>query len=170
MSRVWFSDLIGQRERYQSLAPKPNTTFTGLISAGKYHPSEPFRVYVKRSGDIFPIGENLQAIPTSHPDALKVMASAPSQASRSLDTGSLLHPVDSQILDLVTTNRDRGAIEIREGQEHEGRFSYRVTKTIQVEGGPRYVKIVDLNADGWNDLVVVLRNFDRVVTGRNPEI
>lgn len=40
---------------------------------------------------------------------------------------------------------------------------------IPIPGAPRSVEIVDMNGDGRNDLVVVLRNFDRMVIYENRE-
>src|SRR5439155_21508245 len=35
---------------------------------------------------------------------------------------------------------------------------------ILVPGGPRAIELVDLNGDGWNDVVIVERNFDSILT------
>jgi len=42
-------------------------------------------------------------------------------------------------------------------------------QAIPIPGAPRDLEIVDLDGDGWNDLVVVLRNFNRTITFKNNE-
>jgi len=100
---------------------------------------------------------------------LRVVASIPNQGSRSMAIGTLVSPADSGRLDLVTVNRDSGQIEIRHGNYRHNFFDHQVAQSLDVPGGPRAVEIVDLDLDGWNDLVVALRNFDRVVTFKNEQ-
>ncbi len=69
--------------------------------------------------------------------------------------------------DLVIASRDYGTIEVHRGTNGPGRFQQSVAQRIQVPGGPRALSLADLDGDGWNDLVVVLRNFDRVLTYHN---
>src|SRR4029077_9158621 len=71
------------------------------------------------------------------------------------------------IPDLVMASRETGIIEVHRGSAGPARFEQDVFQKIHVPGGPRALKIVDLDGDGWNDLVVVLRNFDRVLTYHN---
>ena len=101
------------------------------------------------------------------PGGLRIAAVIPGQSARSLDVGSLLLPAAEGVMDLVTANRDTGNLEVRQGTLRSGRFSHGATQIVRVPGGPRSVKIVDLDNDGWNDLVVVLRNFDRMVVFKN---
>src|SRR5438067_1166988 len=56
---------------------------------------------------------------------------------------------------------------VHPGFNGPGRFEQTIHQVIHVPGGPRAVKVLDLDGDGWNDLVVVLRNFDRVLTYHN---
>ena len=65
--------------------------------------------------------------------------------------------------DLVTAQRDSGTIHVHQG------ITGSIEQVITVPGGPRALEIVDMDNDGWNDLVVVLRNYDRVLTYRNEK-
>ncbi|MGH9360992.1 MAG: FG-GAP repeat domain-containing protein, partial [Thermoanaerobaculia bacterium] len=69
--------------------------------------------------------------------------------------------------ELVTAHRDSGKIEVRRGVL-DGRgqlgFEHQAYQEILVPGGPRAVEVVDLDQNGWNDLVVVVRNLDVVLT------
>src|SRR3954451_18128960 len=98
---------------------------------------------------------------------LEVQGTIPSDSVHSMDVGAITHPIASGIQDLVTAQFDRGTIIIHSASNNPTRFSSGATQTINVPGGPRAVKVTDLDGDGWKDLVVVLRNFDRVLTYHN---
>lgn len=100
---------------------------------------------------------------------LRVATVIPGQAARALDVGALLFPASEGVLDLVSANRDSGNLEIRRGTARSSKFEHQPSQVVRVPGGPRSVKIVDLDRDGWNDLVVALRNFDRIVVFKNEE-
>jgi hypothetical protein len=85
----------------------------------------------------------------------------------SLDVGPVTRQAAGNLPDLVFAKRDLGTIEVRQGIAAANRFSDSISQTIRVPGGPRALQIVDLDGDGWNDLAVVLRNFDCVLTYRN---
>jgi FG-GAP-like repeat/FG-GAP repeat len=104
------------------------------------------------------------------PDENGVLAVAgliPNQEAHSIEIGPLSEPAASGRLDLVTASRDFGTIEIHRGTDSPTRFEEQISQRINVPGGPRALQIVDLDGDGWNDLAVVLRNFDRVLTYQN---
>ncbi len=82
-----------------------------------------------------------------------------------LDVGPI---TNDGLPDLVTVHRDEGTVQIRSGIPGPARFDgLNVVQTLQVPGGPRAVKIIDLDGDNWNDLVVVVRNLDLVLTFYN---
>ncbi|MEM7384877.1 MAG: VCBS repeat-containing protein, partial [Verrucomicrobiota bacterium] len=73
---------------------------------------------------------------------------------------------------LITADKRLGTIIIHKAVEPSAfqdqvAFSNEIHQTIHVPGAPRAIGLRDLNEDGWNDLVVVLRNFDRVLTYEN---
>jgi hypothetical protein len=82
----------------------------------------------------------------------------------SLDVGPLLNPTNSPLNDLVSVQRDAGTLEIHAAANTPDGFDPIIHQRIDVPGGPRAVEIVDLNGDGWNDLVVVQRNLDSILT------
>jgi hypothetical protein len=85
----------------------------------------------------------------------------------SLDVGAIRGPSGQARNDLVTAHRDLGVVQVRCGKDGPERFEAAVCQEIQIPGGPRFLRIVDLDGDGWNDLAVVARNLDRVITYRN---
>lgn len=99
--------------------------------------------------------------------ALAPVAELTNQFVHAAVVGPILGDVNTGLNDLVTASRDAGTIEVRRGTNGAGRFQQSVTQRINVPGGPRALSIADLDGDGWNDLVVVLRNFDRVLTYHN---
>ncbi|MGI9244309.1 MAG: FG-GAP repeat domain-containing protein, partial [Verrucomicrobiales bacterium] len=82
------------------------------------------------------------------------------QRARSFALGAI-RTTDDSAPDLVTAQRDSGTIHIHQG------ITGSIEQVISVPGGPRALEILDMDNDGWNDLVVVLRNYDRVITYRN---
>jgi hypothetical protein len=152
---------------------------TNLINLGSANPEFPKPVYSMRSFRGW--GSTRDDLIVTHADSLLVWllsADGPNGALivkqtienkkiHSLDVGPLSRPIADGTPDLVSAHRDRGTVEIYQGSLGPIRFSETIYQKIDVPGGPRALEIVDLDGDGWNDLVVVLRNFDRVITYHN---
>ena len=85
-------------------------------------------------------------------------------ASHSLGIGPILSPTNSGVNDLIAVHRDAGILAIHPGLPGGAGFGQSFTTNILVPGGPRAIQMVDLNGDGWNDLIIVERNFDSVLT------
>ena len=86
----------------------------------------------------------------------------------SLDAGPLLTPASNNIPDLVTGFSREGDIEIFQGVTGtNGPFAATPSVSFFVPGGPRNLRVVDLDGDGWNDLVVVSQDQHKVLTYRN---
>jgi hypothetical protein len=83
-----------------------------------------------------------------------------------LEVGPVTSPAGGRP-DIVTVQRDLGTVQIRRGMDGPDRFEDDVYQELSIPGGPRAAQIADLDGDGWNDLVVVLRNMDRVLICRN---
>jgi hypothetical protein len=84
-----------------------------------------------------------------------------------LDVGPLLRPATNPQPDLIVAHNDRGTLQIHSSISTIARFSQVTNQVITVPGGPRNVRIADLDGDGWNDLVVVQQSFNKVLTFRN---
>ena len=91
---------------------------------------------------------------------LEIVEELTIQRARSFALGAI-RTNNPDALDLVTAQRDTGTIHIHQG------ITGTIEQVINVPGGPRALEILDMDNDGWNDLVVVLRNYDRVLTYRN---
>lgn len=85
----------------------------------------------------------------------------------SIDAGPIVSPISTGLPDLVTAHRDRGVVLVHRGDFSGAGFEQTIRQQLDIPGGPRAVQLIDLDKDGWNDLVVVLRNFDRVITYKN---
>ncbi len=85
--------------------------------------------------------------------------------TQSLTTGRVLSQ-DGE-MDLVTAARDANQVLVRRGLAGATGFDTVVAQRVYLPGAPRAMSLADVDADGWNDLIVVLRNYDRVVTLRN---
>jgi len=86
-----------------------------------------------------------------------------------VETCPITSPIADGRVDLLTAHRDLGTIRVRKGTAGPERFTDAIHQEIQIPGGPRFMAAADLNGDGWNDLAVVLRNLDRVITYRNDK-
>jgi hypothetical protein len=172
LGKVWFSYRVGVRDRHLQLirSTEDENIFRGVLPAGAYIPGASYQVIGQRTdGKTVPIGLSAANGGANREGALEVLASLPSQSARSLAVGALLRASTEGVEDLITSNRDTGSLEIRRGNGRRHRFDHGVAQTLNVPGGPRSMAIADLDHDGWNDLVVVLRNADLVVTYRNEE-
>jgi hypothetical protein len=72
----------------------------------------------------------------------------------------------------ISADKELGTVEIRDFDSAKWavgipQLEAAPRQVIRVPGAPRDVELADLDNDGWNDLVVVLRNFDRVLTYKN---
>lgn len=153
-------------------------TVTNLTSLGYYNNDFPKPLYVL---SVFRSpGASLDQLVATHAETsllwvlgagangvLQITAELTNQFVHAAAVGPVLAPVTNGLPDLVTASRDAGTIEVRRGTNGPGRFQQSVTQKIHVPGGPRALSLADLDGDGWNDLVVVLRNFDRVLTYHN---
>lgn len=83
--------------------------------------------------------------------------------TRSLAVGRVLS--NNGEPDLVQAARDENQILIRRGSALGFEKGY--TQRLYIPGSPRAVQLADVDGDGWNDLLVVLRDYDRVVTFHN---
>ena len=100
--------------------------------------------------------------------ALEVKGELPATGGAySLDIGPLTTPAATGRGDLITAHRNLGFVEIRKASDGSPGFTEEVHQRIPIPGAPRAVRILDLDGDGWNDVAVVLRFLDRVLTYRN---
>ncbi len=80
---------------------------------------------------------------------------------------------EGAVPDIVASNKDGGVVRVygldalawTRGEIVQGE----VGQSLSIPGAPRDVEVVDLDGDGWNDLVVVLRNFNRTIIYKNNE-
>ena len=79
-----------------------------------------------------------------------------------LAVGNVLHPIGQGPPELVTASLNLGYLEVRRFDPTLGSFEPAASLQIPVEGGPRSIRLVDWDRDGWNDLVVVIRFVDKV--------
>jgi len=84
-----------------------------------------------------------------------------------LDVAPLLRPASEGTPDLLTGFSRDGCVIIYPASTSAARFSMPAAVSFFVPGGPRNVRAVDLDGDGWNDLVVVSQLNDKVITYRN---
>jgi hypothetical protein len=85
-----------------------------------------------------------------------------------LDAAPLLRPATNGAPpDLITAYSRGGCIDIFAATNLPERFMSNSIQRYYVPGGPRNVRIADLDQDGWNDVVVVAQNSDRVLTYHN---
>lgn len=153
-------------------------TVTNLSSLSATNDEFPKPVFVL--GVFRPPGASRDEVVATHADsdllwvlaaqaggALGVTAVLTNQNVHSVAIGPITRNIADGTPDLVRASRDFGTIDIHRGTNGPGRFQQSVTQRINVPGGPRALGIADLDGDGWNDLIVALRNFDRVLTYHN---
>ncbi len=91
----------------------------------------------------------------------------------SLEAGVISRQGNDGPPNLLTADKRRGTIHIFASDPsawNRGELDFGETiQEIHVPGAPRDLQISDLNGDGWNDLVVVLRNFNRLIIYHNNE-
>ncbi len=88
----------------------------------------------------------------------------------SLDVGPILQPATAGALpDLVTAFSRGGYLDVYPGTNDVNQFHGQIAQRIYIPGAPRNVRIVDLDGDGWNDVVVVAQAYDRVMIYKNNQ-
>lgn len=90
----------------------------------------------------------------------------PSSQAYGFDTGPIRERASDGAIDLVIAQRRINRIDIFRHSADSARFG-ELHQSLHIEGEPRAVRVLDLDGDGWNDLVVALRRLDRVLTYRN---
>lgn len=86
-----------------------------------------------------------------------------------LDVGPVLQARTDGIPDLVTVNHSDDSLEIYAGLADSRRFETNASRTVLVPGRAHGVAIVDLDHDGWNDVIVVLQRFAKIQIFRNNQ-
>ena len=85
------------------------------------------------------------------------------------DAAPILTPASNNVPDLVTSYAPAGFLDIYAGTNLPQRFMPFPDRRLYVPGGPRNVRIADLDHDGWNDLVVVSQLSDAVLIYKNNQ-
>jgi len=114
--------------------------------------------------ETIPLGEEIQPDDPDDSDFLNYQ-----NGVYYLDVAPIASELTSGIDDIVTVHRNSGAVDIRRATAGGRSFDRTVTQQLYIPGRPRAAKLVDLNGDNWNDLVVVVRNHDRVLTYKNNQ-
>ncbi len=85
-----------------------------------------------------------------------------------LDAAPLLRPATNGApLDLVTAYSRGGCVDIFAAASGPRRFDSQPVQRLFVPGGPRNIRIADVDQDGWNDLVVVAQRSNRALIYKN---
>ena len=85
-----------------------------------------------------------------------------------LDAAPLLSPATNGApVDLLTSWSRGGLMQIFASTNLPQRFTGRPQQSYYIPGSPRNVRIVDLDLDGWNDIVVVAQGYNKVMTYHN---
>lgn len=125
-----------------------------------------------------PVSTNRQFLLATHAETNRIWMLTPNAAgmleiyatftnrskAHGLAIGPLTRPISSEIPDLVSVAHDAGVLEIHAGLATAPYFDSAVAQRIDIPGGPRWAQVVDLNQDGWNDLVVAQRELGSIVT------
>ena len=98
---------------------------------------------------------------------LAISGEIPGTAITAFDAAPLLTPASNNVPDLVTSYAPAGIVDIFPATNGLARFSPFPITRLFVPGGPRNVRIADLDQDGWNDLVVVSQLSDAVLIYKN---
>ncbi len=169
LNRLWFSFTLQGLELPRLMAPLPKGIFRLDLAGDAFTSGLPYRFYGEdTTGAILNLNPAPQVAPGEHP-SLHVVACLPTHEAHSLDAAPITRPAAAGIPDLISANRDTGALTVLRGVESGEWFSHIPHQVLSVPGGPRALRIIDLDGDGWNDLVVVLRNHDRVLTYHNEQ-
>lgn len=153
-------------------------TMTNLTSLAVALPEFPKPVFALAS--FRPSGSTRDELVVTHANAawvwllaadaegrLEIRSTMTNQLLHALAVGAVRAPAAGGSMDLVTASRDAGWVEVHAGVAGPQRFALEAVQRLYIPGGPRAVQVVDLDQDGWNDLVVALRNFDRILTYHN---
>lgn len=95
------------------------------------------------------------------------VASAGAEGTRAMTVANLTQSVGSAHRDLAIASRDLGTVTVFRLQTAETGPIFARHQQLDVQGGPRSLRAADVNGDGWNDLVVLSRNRDKVVVFKN---
>ena len=76
-------------------------------------------------------------------------------------------PLTSGVPDLVTVSKKSNIVTVWRGSSVAPYFVEQPYQRFPIEGGPRAVEVADTDHDGWGELAIVVRNFDRALIFKN---
>ncbi len=76
-------------------------------------------------------------------------------------------PLASSVPDLITVSKVSNTVTIWRGSSVAPYFFEEPFQQFSIAGGPRAVEVADTDHDGWGELAIVVRNFDRALVYRN---
>jgi hypothetical protein len=93
------------------------------------------------------------------------------EGTRAMAVGPVTTKGDTPSSDLVMASRDLGTVTVYRVEwppsSPDANLQVSQVQRLDVQGGPRALRIADVNGDGWNDVVVISRNRDKAVVFRN---
>ncbi|MFN0128350.1 MAG: FG-GAP-like repeat-containing protein [Verrucomicrobiales bacterium] len=99
--------------------------------------------------------------------AIRDSVATGAEGIRAMAVGALTTAAGGTDRDLIIASRDLGTVAVYRLRHAEVGPLLSRHQQLDVQGGPRSLRVADVNGDGWNDLVVISRNRDKVVVFRN---
>lgn len=175
---VWFSTTTGVTEQHHLLKRTAAGEHTATLPAGVFQSATPHRVLAKYATDggaefgdeIHPGLDDGTTSSTAppRPGRLLPVASVPSPKVRAFEvTAVRRQPGPGVLPDLVYADDVCGLLRVHRSVATAQRFEAFPAQDLQVRGSPRDVKLADLDGDGWQDALVVLRELDLALSFRN---
>ncbi len=178
---VWLAGTSGIGEKHHLLRKVGPGVFEEVLPAGTWNSAMPHRVLARIREDlpstnqytveIYRGGSSVSGTGYVSPRSgcLVPVASVPCIKSKSFETGTLLNSLTPPGAppDLVYVNDEAGLLRVLRAAPDARRFAPVLALELQVAGVPRDVKLGDMDADGWLDALVVLREKDVAVICRN---
>ena len=156
----------------------------GMESTPDPSPYEFKPVYTLRS--FLPAGATIPRLAVTHADttALWILAADASAGLRienalfeaddpdflklhDFDIAPVVGPLSSGTPDLITVSKVSNTVTVWRGTASPPYFESEPAQRFSIAGGPRAVEVADTDHDGWGELAIVVRNFNRALVYKN---
>ena len=106
-------------------------------------------IWIIAADSTVPAGMSITSVVTTGKDGVRALAAGPVTGNKA-----------SGALQIIAASRDLGSVII---YRETAPGDWTAGQRLDVPGGPRALRLLDMNGDGWNDLAVASRNTDKLI-------